>query len=260
MLSLQEIFSQCKQLTQLLIFSATLSSKTKEAIDLARNQKNATRVVTKNTLPVNIENVFIPIQSNEYRDKTLLKLLTIINPYVSIIFTRTRDESEVVYKLIKEAGYVASLLNGNLQASKRKRIINDFRQAKFQYLIATDLAGRGLDFEGITHIINYTQPHNEIDYIHRAGRTGRMNEKGMVISICNELDEGYLKKYAHVIEISLKAVKLTKNGFEELKKYKGVKPRFNLQELKQMEHISKNEKKQKMENKHAHNKRRNPRK
>lgn len=245
MKELEKIFSFAKRLKQLLIFSATLSAKTKIVIDLAHNQKSAARVDPKHSLPASIENLFIPISDDLYRDKTLLKIFDLINPFLSIVFTRTKDESEKVFKLLKEKKINAALLNGNLKAGQRKKIISDFREAKFQYLVATDLAGRGLDFEGITHIINYTQPYNELDYIHRAGRTGRMNNSGIVISICNELDEGYLKKYAENINIILKPVKLTKNGVEDYAGYKGVKPRFNIKELKQKEKIEESLKKEK---------------
>ncbi len=244
MKELEKIFAVVKDLKQLMIFSATLSAKTKQVIDLAHNQKTASRIDPKNTLPEAIDNFYIPITDDTYREKTLLKLINTINPYLSIIFTRTKDESEKVFKLLKDNKLNIGLLNGNLQAGQRKKIINDFREAKFQYLVATDLAGRGLDFDGITHIINFTQPHNELDYIHRAGRTGRMNNSGIVISICNELDEGYLKKYASNISIELKPIKLTKNGLEDYKGYKGVKPRFNLKEITQKEKIEDSKKKQ----------------
>lgn len=221
-----------------LIFSATLSAKTRNIIDLASRQKDASRVDPKNSLPETISNQFLPITSDSLRDESLLQILSCINPYLGIIFTRTREESNHVYQFLKEKGFNLLLLNGGLQPGQRKKTITEFKKGKVQYLVATDLASRGIDIESVTHIINYTLAHNELDYIHRAGRTGRMGENGTVISICNELDEGYLKKYCHNIEASLTAVKIEDNLLIEDKKYKGTKPRFNLKELKSMEKIA----------------------
>jgi superfamily II DNA/RNA helicase len=104
-------------------------------------------------------------------------------------------------------------------------------------------------------------PLNELDYLHRAGRTGRMDSKGIVYTICNELDEGYLKKYASNLGFSLKPLKIVKEGIIEYKNYIGVKARFNLEEIHKNEKIKqsvKNEKERK--DNYADKKRRNSKK
>ena len=239
---LRKLFDAASKRENVLVFSATLSAKTRSVIDLASRQKDASRIDPKNSLPETIANQFLPLSNDSLRDEVLLQILSCINPYLGIIFTRTREESNHVYKLLKEKGFDLLILNGGLQAGQRKKTITEFKKAKFQYLVATDLASRGIDIEGVTHIVNYTLAHNELDYIHRAGRTGRMGESGAVISICNELDEGYLKKYCHNIDVPLTAMKVEGNLLVEDKKYKGAKPRFNLKELKSMEKIAQSKK------------------
>jgi len=231
----EKIFLAFKNLKELLVFSATLSEKTKKILDLINNQKKSIRVDAKNSLPDNIENYFFPIEDPK-RAELLFKIINTINPYLAIIFTRTKVESKYVYHILKEKRINCGNLNGDMPASLRKKVLKDFRSAKLQYLVSTDLAGRGLDLESVTHIINYTQPINELDYLHRAGRTGRMNEKGIVYSLCNEIDEAYLKKYADNLFFELKPVEI-KNGRIEVTKYKGVKPRFNLDEIKKKKNI-----------------------
>lgn len=243
---LRKLFDSASKRESVLVFSATLSAKTRNVIDLASRQKDASRVDPKNSLPETISNQFFPLSNDSLRDEVLLQILSCINPYLGIIFTRTREESNHVYKLLKEKGFDLLILNGGLQAGQRKKTITEFKKAKFQYLVATDLASRGIDIEGVTHIVNYTLAHNELDYIHRAGRTGRMGECGTVISICNELDEGYLKKYCHNIDVPLMAMKVEGDILVEDKKYKGAKPRFNLKELKSMEKIAQSKKAAKM--------------
>lgn len=239
---LERIFSLTKNLNQLMIFSATLSTKTKKVLDVIHNQKYSVRVDAKNKIPINIKNCFIPIIEDQ-RENILIKLLNSINPFLSIIFVRTKEESIYLFKKLKEEGFLVGCLNGDLSPSQRKRAINDFRKAKIQYLVATDLASRGLDVESITHIINYTLPLNELDYLHRAGRTGRMNESGEVYTLCNELDEGYIRKYSINLDFNLFPVAIKNKSIELLKQYSGVKPRLNLNDLKKIKSKSKNKEK-----------------
>ena len=238
---IKKIFSFTKNITQLMVFSATLSQKTKKILDIIHTQKYSARVNAKNMLPKKIENYFFPIKDSD-REKTLLKLINNINPYLCIIFVRTKELSNWLFKILKEKKILVGCLNGSLTHSQRKRSIQEFRDAKIQYLVATDLASRGLDVESITHIINYNLPVNELDYLHRAGRTGRMNDNGLVYSLCNELDEGYLKKYAVNLNFELKPVDFKNDKIQIYFNYKGVKPRFNITELKQKEKIKQKEK------------------
>lgn len=239
---LERILSLAKNFNQLMIFSATLSKKTKKILDMIHNQKYSIRVDAKNKIPENIKNYFIPIIDEE-REETLIKLLNSINPFLSIIFVRTKEESKFIFKKLKELKFLAGCLNGDLSHSVRKRTINDFKGAKIQYLVATDLASRGLDIESITHIINYTLPLNELDYLHRAGRTGRMNDNGKVYTLCNELDEGYIKKYSINLDFKLNPVAIKNNDIKPLKNYEGVKPRLNLDDLKKIKSIKKKKEK-----------------
>lgn len=234
MTELEFIFSKLKHINQAMVFSATLSDKTKKVLDLAGKQKLAARIDTNNSIPDNIEHFFIPITEDQDRDKELVKYMKSINPYLAIVFTRTKQESNHVYKMLKDKNIEVGVINGDISATNRKRAMKSFEDAKIQYLIATDLASRGLDVKGITHIINYTMPMNQLDYIHRAGRTGRMHDKGIVVSICNELDEGYLKKYSHFIEIKPQAIKKKGNLYVTDTRYTGVKPRFNLEDRKKV--------------------------
>lgn len=227
------IFEYAKNINQVMIFSATLSTKTKKIIDIIHNQKYAVRVDPKNRVPENIKNYFIPILEEE-REETLYKLIKILNPYLSIIFVRTRETSIYLYNKLKEKNIMVSILNGAMSPAERRKNIKEFKEAKTQFLLATDLASRGLDIPGVTHIINYNLPINELDYLHRAGRTGRMNEKGEVYSLCNTLDEGYLKKYAYYLGFELIPVKIKNEELIIDKNYIGVKPRFNLKDLEKI--------------------------
>jgi superfamily II DNA/RNA helicase len=251
---LTKILDSSKHVDQIIILSATLSKNTKKIIDIVNNQKFTARVETKNRLPEKIINYFFSIK-DEDREKILLKIINAINPYLCIIFVRTKDICNYLYKFLKANKIKVGYLSGDLSPSLRKKEIKNFKNGRYQYLVATDLASRGLDIEGITHIINYNMTVNELDYLHRAGRTGRINESGTVYSLCNELDEGYLKKYAYYLDFKLQPVKFKNDEIIVDEKYTGVKPRFNLKDLKSIENKKKSHKKETKSN--AVKKRRN---
>lgn len=234
---LERIFELSKNIYQTMAFSATLSHETKKILDIANKQNITSRVHSKNKLPDNITNYYFPIDNEMIKSEILLKILENINPYLCIIFCRTKKESDWLYSLLKEKKYLTAILNGGLTSAQRKRELDSFRKAKVQYLVSTDLASRGLDIEGINYIINYNLPLNELDYLHRAGRTGRVEDTGVVYSICNELDEGYLKKYSYELDFTPFPLKIEKNKIIEYKNYKGVKPRFNLKDKEKLKKI-----------------------
>jgi len=236
---LEKIFELSKNIDQYMVFSATMSQKTKKALDLMNNQRIAIRPDAKNHIPENIKNYFVPIAEDQERIQVLIDLVSSINPYLSIIFVRTRDEVDWVFNKLKEKGVDLIKLSGELPPQVRKRNLKLFKEAKVQYLISTDLASRGLDVEAITHIINYNLPYNSIDFVHRAGRTGRMEKSGEVYSICNELDEGYLKKYAFELGFTPIACKIENSQVLENPLHKGVKARFNLNEIKKNKETTK---------------------
>ncbi|MCG8571137.1 MAG: DEAD/DEAH box helicase, partial [Spirochaetes bacterium] len=229
---LEIIFSHLKNINQIMVYSATLSKKTKRLLDMMNHQNLAVRIDSANKLPENIENLFFPINDDKERDSTLLKIMNHINPYLAIIFTRTKKESIYLFQFLKNHKIPVLTLHGDLAPAQRKRNIKEFQAANVPYLVATDLAGRGLDIEGITHIINYSLPMNELDYLHRAGRTGRMGQGGLVYSICNELDEGYLKNYAWKLDFTLSAAKIKNEKIQVDPHYRGVKTRLNIKEKK----------------------------
>ncbi len=244
---LQKIFGYAPNINQFMVFSATMSQKTKGILDLMHNQKYAYRPDAKNLIPENISNFFIPIKEKEERLSVLIELTKIANPYLAIIFARTRDEVDWLYNKLKDNSIDVVKLSGALTPQQRKKALVQFKDAKTQYLLSTDLASRGLDVESVTHIINYNLPYNSIDFVHRAGRTGRMENKGIVISICNPLDEGYLKKYAFELGFNPIPVKIENSRLVEDSNHKGVKPRFSLTEIQKNKRV--NEAKQKPEKK-----------
>ncbi|MCB9498642.1 MAG: DEAD/DEAH box helicase [Bacillales bacterium] len=146
----------------------------------------------KEITPINIAHYFI---KTKYRDKIQLlkELMKAINPYLAIIYCNKRETIDYVYSFFKNDKKVAYIY-GDMEPSKRKKTMKDIRDLKYTYIISTDLTARGLDIEGISHIINYELPSDPEFYIHRTGRTGRMFRDGIAISFYDYDDDAYIDK------------------------------------------------------------------
>jgi len=174
---------------KIMVFSATIS----EAI-LPSLKKYMTNVVTidiNNTNDTKISHIWLPLKHRERKD-LLLSLLKIINPYLAIIFVNKKDTAKDVSAFLTQNGYFVGVIHGDLSPRERKRVLDDAVKLKYQFVVATDLAARGIDIPGISHIINYELPYDYEFYLHRSGRTGRMYNDGIVYSFYEEVNDTYL--------------------------------------------------------------------
>lgn len=132
----------------------------------------------------------------KHRDKNLLllKIMEAINPYLAIIFTNTKQEAIQVAEFLRSKDRSVGEIHGDLSSRERARMMREIRDLRYTYVVATDIAARGIDLEGVSHVINYSLPQDYEFYIHRSGRTSRQNLDGLVISLYEFEDEAYLKK------------------------------------------------------------------
>ena len=180
------------------MFSATMPPEVRAiSKNFMSNPKEVT-VGKKNTANVNIDHQYFitPAQS---RYETLKRLVDFNPGMYGIIFTRTKaDAQEVAERLVKE-GYDIEALHGDLTQQQRDKVMGRFRQKNIQLLIATDVAARGIDVEGITHVINYELPDDMEVYTHRSGRTARAGKSGICISICHSRESYKIKQIERMI-------------------------------------------------------------
>ena len=116
--------------------------------------------------------------TDRWKRDSLCNALLEDNPFMAIIFCRTKRRADELEIAMHQRKFNCAKIHSDIPQSKRERIIKSFRNADIQFLIATDVASRGLDINGVTHIYNYDIPEKATDYIHRIGRTGRAGEKG----------------------------------------------------------------------------------
>ena len=142
------------------------------------------------------------------RDFMLNNLLDIINPFFCIIFVSKKESQPEVYQLLLNKGLNVANLSGNMPVRQRRQIINDAKDLKFQYLVTSDIGSRGLDFDA-SHIINYDLPYHLEYFIHRSGRTGRMESSGFVYTLVSKDDH---RKVSNLEKkgVNFEEVKLTK--------------------------------------------------
>ena len=166
------------------MFSATMPAAVKAISKNFMDNPQEVTVGKKNTANVNIDHQYF-ITSAQSRYETLKRLVDFNPGMYGIIFTRTKaDAQEVTERLVKE-GYDIEALHGDLTQQQRDKVMQRFRQKSLQILIATDVAARGIDVEGITHVVNFELPDDIEVYTHRSGRTARAGKSGICISICH---------------------------------------------------------------------------
>ncbi|MBN2259578.1 MAG: DEAD/DEAH box helicase [Clostridiales bacterium] len=178
---------------QLLCFSATIDSKVKKLAYKYMNNPYEIQLAEKN-IPLELIEQKIILTTDRWKQEALLKELDRVNPFLSIVFCRTKRRADILETAMFENGYDCKKLHGDMKQKDRQRVMKAFKNADFQYLIATDVAARGLDITGVTHIYNYDMPETVEGYIHRIGRTGRMDKTGIAITIATPKDEDILEE------------------------------------------------------------------
>ncbi|MDX8289786.1 DEAD/DEAH box helicase [Metabacillus indicus] len=184
---IEDIVSQTFQSRQTMLFSATITPKVKE---LSRQYMSNPKEITVQEKKVTVEKINqLVIETNDRaKQAALFRFLDEQQPFLAIIFCRTKIRTGRLIDAMKARKYEAEELHGDLSQAKREKVMKLFREAKIQYLVATDVAARGIDVEGITHVYNYDMPQDAETYIHRIGRTGRAGGDGMAITFAAPKD------------------------------------------------------------------------
>ena len=224
-----------------MFFSATMSEEIKPF--LKKYLSNPIFIEIKDDSSLNIEHIWIPLKYKE-KDNVLDSLLSVINPYICIIFCNKKGDVFKLYSHLKELGKSVCMISGEMSIRERKHTLKEINDLTYQYIVASDVASRGIDIDGVSHVINYDLPQDFEFYLHRSGRTGRMNYSGIVYSFYKDIDNEYLDFLnKHGIEPVYKEIK---NG--ELIDFKGrntrlkrVKP-LNEIEKSARKHIAKDKK------------------
>lgn len=181
-----------------MLFSATIPE---EIEDLCKRfMKNPERIdiASKAITADKIKQELYRVDERE-KFRVLNKIIYVENPESCIIFCRTKENVDTLAEKMKEKGYSCNSLHGGMLQQDRLNIMKDFKRGEFKFLIATDVAARGIDIEDLTHIINYDVPVEKDSYVHRIGRTGRAGSSGKAITLMSAGEYGMLKEIEEYI-------------------------------------------------------------
>jgi len=183
-----QIAARMTEELQILVFSATIPEKLKPFLKKYMENPRYTHVAPEQATAAKVEHILVP---SRHRNKlNLLKsMLEVYNPYLAIIFTNTKKMADEVADGLIAKGMKVGRLHGDLPPRERKKVMKQINSLEFQYVVATDLAARGIDIEGVSHVINYELPSDLDFYIHRVGRTARAGYSGIAATIYEPADE-----------------------------------------------------------------------
>lgn len=209
----EEILSYLPQNRVTMLFSATMP---REIEQLAQNYLKDPVRITIAGEPISSRNIVHSWYSCSGVDRmeTLKNLLKVQNPDSCIIFANMRAEVEDIYDMLWDDGFSCARLHGGMEQWERTEVMRDFKKGLFRYLVATDVAARGIDVENISLVVNYQLPPERETYIHRIGRTGRAGQAGLAISMVDDYEQRDLKQIEKLLQRPIEQKELP--GTEQL--------------------------------------------
>jgi len=203
---IEAILSNVPEKRQTLLFSATMPEPIRRIAERFMNKPQIVKVKAKEMTVPNIQQYYLEVQEKKKFD-ILTRLLDIQAPELAIVFGRTKRRVDELAEALNLRGYAAEGIHGDLSQAKRLSVLRKFKEGSIEILVATDVAARGLDISGVTHVYNFDIPQDPESYVHRIGRTGRAGKTGVAMTFVTPREIGQL----HNIE------RTTKRKMERMK-------------------------------------------
>lgn len=216
---IEDIISNTPKSKNTLLFSATIP----------KGVRSLSKKYTKNPIQIEIESKNVTLDkikqivvetTDRGKQDALIESIEKYNPFLAIIFCRTKRRTKTLNEALQSKGYNSDEIHGDLSQAKRERVMKNFRNAKLQILVATDVAARGLDIDNITHVFNYDIPQDPESYIHRIGRTARAGEEGIAITFASPKDRIALNDIERTIKTKIDKKKTDKENKKQERSHK----------------------------------------
>lgn len=202
---IRKVLKLLPQKRQNLLFSATMPPNIVELAGGFLNSPIHVEVVPESTTAERIDQQVMFVEKSDKR-RLLAHLLDQGEVEQCIVFTRTKHGANRLVQQLERAGHAAAAIHGNKSQNARERALNAFREGTLPTLVATDIAARGIDVPGVSHVFNFDLPNEPESYVHRIGRTGRAGESGLAIAFCDESEGGYLRDIERLIGQEIEVV------------------------------------------------------
>ncbi|MGD7043455.1 DEAD/DEAH box helicase [Jeotgalibacillus proteolyticus] len=198
----EQIIELTSEDRQMGLFSATLSKDIRKLAKRYMKKPETVQIRDQSSMVEEIQHYVIEVSDRE-KLGALCQTIDETRPFLGIIFCRTIRRVSKLYGELRSRGYLVGELHGDLSQSKRENVMKQFRTAKLQLLVATDVASRGIDIEGVTHVFNYDVPEDVEGYIHRIGRTGRAGEDGAAFTLSAPKDKDLMRDIEQGIQYEI---------------------------------------------------------
>src|SRR5271170_2794736 len=198
---IQKIFDFLPKERQTLLFSATMAPPIRKLAQNILKDPVTINLVQQDATNTDVEQSFYIVDEPERLD-AVVRIIDSEEPAKSIVFCRTKRETDELCEVLLARGCMARPLHGDIEQDQRQETIRAFKEGKIEMLVATDVAARGLDVTGVSHVFNYHMPFDQQGYVHRIGRTGRAGQKGKAITLVNPFEFRQLKRLQNAIKAS----------------------------------------------------------
>lgn len=203
----RRILQKCPRDRHTSLFSATIPPEIETLINWAMRNPQTIEIGARRTPAETVKHVIYPVSESQKTD-LLLELLKRVNYDSVIVFCRTKYGADRVAHLLKRNNHAVAVLHSNRTQREREQALRGFRDGRFEVLVATDIAARGLDIADVSHVVNYDVPQHPEDYIHRIGRTGRMEATGDAFTLMVAEDQRHVQAIERFISQKIPRVKL----------------------------------------------------
>jgi ATP-dependent RNA helicase DeaD len=188
---IERILKETPEEKQTMLFSATMPKPIRNLAERFMNHPELVKMTAKEVASPTVKQIYYEVNERD-KFEVLCRLLDVDNPELAVIFGRTKRRVDELSDALNKRGYLADGLHGDLNQRQRDVVMNKFREGNIDILVATDVAARGIDVSGVTHVYNFDIPHDPESYVHRIGRTGRAGKTGLAITFVTPRETGQI--------------------------------------------------------------------
>ncbi len=219
----RRIIEKCPKQRQTMLFSATVPPEIESLVKWALHHPENISIGERRSPAETVTHAFYPVAATQ-KFQLLVTLLERTNFDSVLIFCRTKHGADKIARRLKQANHAVAVLHSNRTQRERIEALEGFKSGKYEVMVATDIAARGIDVEGVTHVINYDVPQHPEDYVHRIGRTGRAQKVGDAFTLCTSEEAAAVAAIEHFVGQKIPRLQIDNFRYDATAMLKGDAP------------------------------------